>query len=135
MKNIFNQYRDAGLLFLRIGLGVSFLIHGFPKLLGGPEKWTALGGAMGLLGLDFAPLFWGLMAALSETLGGLLLMLGIFFRPACLFLALTMAVALNMHISKGDPFPVYSHALEDGIVFLALILIGPGKFILKSMKS
>ena len=135
MKNLFDQYRDLGLLFLRIGLGIAFLIHGVPKLMGGPEKWMALGGAVGLLGIKFAPAFWGLMAALSEAVGGALLMLGIFFRPACLFLAVTMAVAMNMHISKGDPFPVFSHALEDGIVFLSLILIGPGRFTLKNMKG
>jgi len=131
MNNLLNRYRDAGLFLLRLGLGISFLIHGFPKMLGGAEKWSALGGAMETLGITFFPAFWGFMAALSETLGGALLILGIYFRTACLFLAITMAIALQMHLSKGDPFAVYSHALEDGIVFLALLLIGPGKYVLK----
>ncbi len=132
MSDFFDRYKDWGLLFLRVGLGVAFLFHGVPKLLGGPEKWAGLGGAaMAPLGISFAPAAWGLMAALSESVGGLLLILGFFFRPACLLLAATMAVALNMHVSKGDPFNVYSHAMEDGIVFLALILIGPGRFVLK----
>ncbi len=131
MYSFLDRYRDAGLLLLRIGFGVAFMVHGIPKLMGGPEKWKALGGAMATLGVTFAPTLWGLCAALSETVGGLLLMLGLFFRPACIVLAFTMAVALNMHVSKGDPFRVYSHALEDGIVFLSLILIGPGKYALK----
>ncbi len=126
-----DRYRDAGLLLLRIGLGASFIAHGMPKLMGGPEKWKALGGAMASLGVTFAHTLWGLSAALSETVGGLLLMLGLFFRPAAILLAFTMAVALQMHVSKGDPFQVYSHALEAGIVFLSLILIGPGKYALK----
>ncbi len=131
MINFLYQYKDLGLLIMRIGLGISFLIHGVPKLMGGPEKWEALGGAMGALGISFAPVFWGFMAGLSEAAGGILLIIGLFFRPACLILAITMAVALNMHISKGDPFMVYSHALEDGIVFISLIFIGPGKYAAK----
>ncbi|MDX1763979.1 MAG: DoxX family protein [bacterium] len=132
MTDFFDRYRDWGILFLRIGLGIAFLFHGVPKLLGGPGAWAGLGSAaMAPLGISFAPAAWGLMAALSETVGGLLLILGLLFRPACLLLAITMMVALNMHVSKGDPFKVYSHAMEAGIVFLALTLIGPGRFVVK----
>ncbi len=132
MQNFLDRYKDLGLLLLRVGLGIAFLFHGVPKIMSGPEKWKALGGAMGMLGITFVPVFWGFMAALSEAAGGALLILGLFFRPACILLACTMAVALTMHIGKGDPFAVYSHSLEDGIVFLSLILIGPGKYVLKS---
>ena len=131
MQNFLDRYKDLGLLLLRVGLGIAFLFHGVPKIMSGPEKWKALGGAMGMLGITFVPVFWGFMAALSEAAGGALLILGLFFRPACILLACTMAVALTMHIGKGDPFAVYSHSLEDGIVFLSLILIGPGKYVLK----
>ncbi|NOY52258.1 MAG: DoxX family protein [Deltaproteobacteria bacterium] len=126
-----HRYRDGGVLFLRLGLGIAFLFHGIPKITGGPEKWAELGSAMGSMGITLYPVLWGFLAALSETVGGMLLILGLYFRTACLFLAMTMAVALQMHIRKGDPFAVYSHALEDGIVFLALLLIGPGKYVLK----
>ena len=47
---------DLGLLLLRIGIGAMFVAHGFPKLIGGPAKWTALGTATSHLGIDFAPL-------------------------------------------------------------------------------
>ena len=41
---------DVGLLIMRIGLGLCFVtLHGGPKLLAGPEKWTMIGGAMGNL--------------------------------------------------------------------------------------
>lgn len=33
-----DKYRDPGLLFLRIGIGVMFMIHGFPKLVAGPGQ-------------------------------------------------------------------------------------------------
>jgi putative oxidoreductase len=131
MFDFLKRYRDEGVFLLRLGLGISFLFHGIPKLMGGPQKWELVGGAMGAVGISAFPALWGLMAALSESCGGVLLILGIYFRTACLFLSVTMAVALNMHISKGDPFTVFSHPLEDGIVFLSLILIGPGKYVLR----
>ena len=30
------RYHDLGLLVLRVGLGVMFMLHGYPKLMGGP---------------------------------------------------------------------------------------------------
>lgn len=123
-----DKYRDLGLLILRIGIGIMFMGHGLPKLLAGPEKWTMLGQAMNALGIGFAPATWGFMAAAAEFFGGLLLVLGFFTRPACFFLLCTMVVASYMHISKGDSFVRYSHAVESGILFLSLFFIGPGRY-------
>ncbi len=125
---ILTQYRDIGLLVLRIGIGLAFMAHGWPKVRGGPEMWRMIGGAMGSLGITFWPEFWGIMAAVTEFGGGLLLLAGFLFRPACMALTFTMLVAVLFHVSRGDGFAGYSHALEAGIVFLSLILIGPGKY-------
>lgn len=123
-----SKYRDIGLLILRIGIGAMFLYHGAPKIFGGPEKWERVGMAMASVGINFFPILWGFMAAFSEFFGGICIILGLFFRPACILLTITMAVAASMHLSKGDGLGVASHAIEDGIVFLSLILIGPGKY-------
>ena len=123
-----NKYRDIGLLILRIGLGSMFLFHGAPKIFGGPEKWEKLGMVMGYLGIHFIPVFWGFMAGFSEFFGGLCIILGLFFRPACSLLVLTMTVAAVRHFSIGDGLGGASHAIEDGIVFLSLIFMGPGKY-------
>ena len=123
-----DKYRDVGLLILRVGIGVMFVFHGLPKLIAGPETWTLLGVGMKALGIGFAPTAWGFMAALSECGGGILLILGFFTRPACFFLLTTMIVATMMHIGKGDPFLKYSHAMESGILFFSLILIGLGRY-------
>ena len=72
-----DKHRDIGLLLLRVGIGIMFMFHGYPKLAGGSEGWTKLGGALSALGVNFAPTFMGLMAALSEFGGGLLLVLGL----------------------------------------------------------
>ena len=128
-----SKYRATGLLILRILIGISFLVHGVPKLMAGPDLWIKLGKTMQFVGVGAYPVFWGLMAALSESLGGFLLLIGFCFRPACLFLLITMAVATTMHFktTPGDFFEkwqVASHAIELGSVFLSLLLIGPGRF-------
>jgi putative oxidoreductase len=125
---------DLGLLVMRLGLGGLFIAHGQPKVWGGPDGWEKIGGAMAMFGLDFAPTFWGACAAFSEFLGGILLVLGLFFRPACAALAFTMLVALGFHLKMGHGFytehswAAASHCLA---AFLGLLLTGPGKFSVK----
>ncbi|MBI3088314.1 MAG: DoxX family protein [Candidatus Omnitrophica bacterium] len=123
-----DRYRDVGLLILRVGLGAMFLFHGWPKVSGGPERWAQVGGAVANVGITFAPAFWGFLAALSEFGGGLCLIAGFCTRLAALFMAGTMTVAATMHLCRGDGLAVASHAIEAGIVFLSLILIGPGRY-------
>ncbi len=130
-----DRHRDKGLLILRVGIGIMYMCHGFPKLTAGPEAWTKLGGALSAVGINFAPTFMGFMAAISEFGGGLLLVLGLFTRPACFFLLITMVVAMLMHIRSGDPFVKYSHALESAILFFSLLFIGPGKISLDEKLS
>ena len=116
-----NKHRHTGLLVLRIGIGLMFILHGAPKLFGGAEKWTQIGMAMASLGIGFMP-------AISEFFGGVCIILGIVFRPACILLTITMLVAAVSHLSRGDGLSGASHAIELGIVFLSLILIGAGKY-------
>ncbi|MFC3364596.1 DoxX family protein [Pedobacter fastidiosus] len=68
------------------------------------------------------------MAAATETFGGFLLIVGLFFRPACILLVFTMIIASLVHFAKGDGLQGASHAIEMGIVFFSLIFIGPGRY-------
>lgn len=117
-----------GLLVMRVGIGITIFLHGLPKLMGGPEAWEGLGGTMATFGITFAPTFWGFMAAFAEAIGGLLLAVGLFARPVAFLLIGTMVVAVGMHVSKGDGFSGYGHALDLLIVFAGLLLTGPGKY-------
>lgn len=119
---------QLGWLLLRVGIGISIFLHGFPKLTGGTEMWTAIGGSMGIFGINFAPTFWGFLAAVAESIGGLLFALGLFFRPAAIMLTGTMIVALATHLAAGDDFMRFGHALDLLIVFASAILIGAGKY-------
>ena len=88
---------------------------------------------MGNLGIHFAPAFWGFMAAFSEGIGGLLLIVGLLVRPAAAMLVFTMFVAALMHMNlppenSASGLKGAKYAIEMGIVFLALVFTGAGRF-------
>jgi putative oxidoreductase len=118
---------NLGLLLLRLGAGLGMAVfHGWGKITGGTGAWAEVGGATALIGLDFAPAFWGFLAAFAEFAGGLLVAAGLLFRPALFLLICTMGMAATMHIMTGNGSP--ETALIYGLVFLVLFVIGPGSY-------
>jgi putative oxidoreductase len=88
-----------------------------------------LGQVMKYLGITFAPVVWGFLAAMSEFFGGLGLVVGGLFRYAAFFLVCTMLVATIQHFARGDGYAGGAfHSVEMGIVCLSLFLMGPGKY-------
>jgi putative oxidoreductase len=136
IKNFLSKYSDAGILFIRIGIGFSFIfVHGWGKISGGPAMWEKIGSAMGNYGLSFAPTFWGFMASASEFGGGILILLGLFTRPASAFMAFTMLTAFMMHTSKLDPWNKAIYPMEMFAVFMGLLFIGAGKYSIDALIS
>lgn len=123
-----SKFRDFGLLLLRAAVGLYLALgHGWGKIAGGPEQWAGLGGTMEIFGLGFAPTLWGFMAAFAEFFAALLVVIGLFTRPAALLVVVNMGVAATAHMTgaiDGSP----EMALLYGIVFLSLVFIGPGKY-------
>jgi putative oxidoreductase len=121
---------DIGLLVLRLVLGGIFIGHGSQKLFGsfGGSGLKATTGGMEKMG--FRPgWFWGLMAALTEFGGGVLLLFGFLSPLGALGIIAAMSVAIiKVHWSKGFwnmkggiEFPLINLAAA-----LALGLTGPG---------
>ncbi len=134
MKQILHRYSlDAGLLILRIGIGLQLFLHGLPKITN-PEKWGKLGSKMPVLNFESLQPFWGFMAAFAESGGGLLIALGLFFRPSNFLAAFTMLVAALYHWSEPDAtYMSSSNAVELMIVSLGLFFTGPGKYSLDAV--
>ncbi|HUV38983.1 MAG TPA: DoxX family protein [Planctomycetota bacterium] len=121
------RLRDVGLLLLRFGLGGMFVVaFGWAKIKGGPKTWHGLGQAMGVLGITFWPTLWGFCAAVAEFFGGICVITGLLFRPACVLITFTMLVAAISQSSLAKA----QNAIEFGIVTFALLLIGPGSWAL-----
>lgn len=127
-KFLFNAnagYMNAGLLLLRLALGISVIwFHGFSKI-SNPDNWTNIGSNLSVIGINFAPKFWGFMAAFAEFFGSVFLILGLFSRLSCLLLAFTMFIAFYSNYAEGN---INAYPLDLMIVFLCLLIIGPGRF-------
>src|SRR5688572_17463705 len=81
---------DIVLLLTRLAIGYVFVVIGWGKIQN-PTDW--------MQGLSFAPL-WQVLAAVAEFAGGLALILGLFTRLGSLGIAITMVVAIVVHIAS-----------------------------------
>jgi uncharacterized membrane protein YphA (DoxX/SURF4 family) len=95
LENIFSPYSDWGLLILRLAAGIIFLVHGWPKLNpNSPMKGPAgFGGFLKQMGVPL-PIFFGWVVALLETVGAVLLILGLGTRILAVLFAIDMLVAI-----------------------------------------
>lgn len=114
---------DLGLLIFRLFVGLSMAFaHGLGKI---PPSDKFLSGVEAL-GFPL-PIVFAWAAGLSEFIGGLLIALGLWTRPASLFLGFTMLVAaFGRH--GADPFGVKELSLFYFFACVLLIFAGAGKF-------
>ncbi len=114
---------------IRLALGAIFLAHGLQKVLGsfgGPGLTTFTSYPAPYSFMRPAGLWMG-VAAFSELIGGVLIILGLLTRPAAFFLGFTMAVAIaGVHwpiffAPKGFEYPLILLAC-----CLALLISGGG---------
>jgi putative oxidoreductase len=116
---------DAGLLILRVAIGLMMIHHGQDKL-GNPQAFADT--YVAPLHLPF-PLVLAWVAGLSEVVGSWLLILGLLTPLGALAIAGTMSVAAYHHILTAG---LNIYVLELVVLYLggslALLLLGPGRF-------
>jgi putative oxidoreductase len=125
-----DRYRDYGPLVLRLALGVVMMGHGAQKLFGA----FGGGGLSGTAGffdqIGIAPgIFWATVVAVVETVGGLLVFIGLLTRAAAALIAITMFVAMVwVHLPNG--FFLANRGIEFTLVLFsmaaALVVTGAG---------
>ena len=132
---------QAYILFaLRVGLGILFILHGYPKLTH-LKIWSD---ALKM------PIFLCFLSALSMFLGGFCLIAGFLTPLACIALLCSMAFALVLEITQGLPFvapdpylipkgeyegangkgepPSQEKAFVFNLMLIVLLVFGPGIF-------
>lgn len=124
---------DAGLLLLRLVLGVIFIAHGLQKILVDTIPGVAAGfGGMGIPAPEVA----AAVVAGVEVVGGVLLIVGLGTRVFAVLLTVDMAVALVLvHLSAGF-FAAdggYEYVLLLAVASLALALTGPGRIAIDAL--
>lgn len=113
---------SVGLLLLRVGIGGLMLVHGVAKLLGFNEMSETFLDPIGL-GSKLS-----LVMAIGAEVGcSLLLIVGAATRLAAIPLAITMLVALFL-VHGADPWKVKELAAVFLLVYVSLLLTGPGRF-------
>ena len=120
------RYQSQLLGILRIVAGLLFLAHGVVKLFGFPPD--AQPGQVELMSLLGA-------AGIIEVVGGTLIMIGLFTRPAAFIASGQMAVAYWMMHAPASPYPVNNGgdaAILFCFLFLYLVAAGPGAFSVES---
>lgn len=129
----FNRMHYLGPLFLRIGVGSVFAVHGWQKFDGGVSNFAKF-----LAGLDVpAPEIVAWLQTIAEGVGGLLLILGLLTRYVTLPLIATMIGAILLvkvdvgFVVSGKAGAELDVALLAGL--LCLLFIGPGRLSLDSM--
>lgn len=117
-----DSLQPLGLLVLRFALGVIFFTHGYPKLMKPNIEMQHMFVQHGL------PSQFVYVAGVIEVFGGLLLMLGLFARPAALLLTLEMGVVIwKLHSSGGIlAVHLYEFPLALGAGCIALATVGAG---------
>jgi putative oxidoreductase len=137
LGNLYSKFEPYVLPLLRAGLGIILLAHGCQKLFG-------MFGGMGLNAnaalfqrLGYSPgMFWGTLVGCTETIGGILLVLGLFTRPAALSIVIFMIFSIHFTSAKG--FFWSNGGMEYSILILLVALVfvvrGGGEYSLdKSM--
>lgn len=120
---------DVALLFIRIGIGVVFIVAGWGKL-------TGIEGVQGFFGDIGIPLA-GLMAwvvAIIEFFGGIMVLTGLYSRIPALLLGIIMIVAIfTVKMDQG-----FGEMRVDLLLLLmnaAIFSSGSGKYSIDSMLS
>jgi len=113
--------------FVRIVIGVMFLMHVSGKLTAGP---AAVAGNLAKIGLQPA-ILWAYVLIFFESVGGACLILGLFTRFFAAALAIEMLVALLLvHLSKGYAASTggYEYVLLIGAACFLIAIRGGGPY-------
>jgi len=122
---------SLALLIGRGFIGACFVVHALGKLgLVGSGNMQGFVAWLEELGVPYAPVQ-ARIAMLSELVGGSLLALGLFTRPACVLLIATMIVATRLghrdagYLITNDP-PGGEYTINLAVVCGMFLLFGPG---------
>src|SRR5258708_861330 len=127
---------DFGKLILRLGVAVLLGFHGFSKLKNG------IGWMAGPLHAHHLPMFVGYGVYVAEVIAPVLLILGIFTRPAALVIVFDLLMALFL-VVQANAFKLQPQggALGAEVQFLyifsalAIAFLGSGRFALSKGKG
>jgi len=121
------KYADFGLLLLRVSVGILFILYTAPALMGGPSAWAHFGAGARNWGIHSHFQIWGFVIALLGCVGGVLIIFGLFFRPAVLLL-LVLGIGHAIGVRHGSGWRTALPSIEMCFVLAGILFVGPGKY-------
>ena len=121
------KYREFGLLLMRLSLGLLFILYLAPVLIGGGSAWAHFGAGARVFGIHSHYQLWGFLGALAGSVGGVLMIFGLFFRLGVL-LVLLLAVIHAVALTKASGFRIALPSIELCFVLAGILFVGPGKY-------
>jgi putative oxidoreductase len=129
MGNQSAKVLDWAVVILRLGIGATFIMNGYPKLFpSGPGEFAGLLQNLGFPG----PVFFAYVVSILEFFGGIAMILGLFVRYVGALMVIEMVVtSARVKMPRGVSF-VFSKGTGWELDFLllvialALVLLGAG---------
>lgn len=128
LNGALSKWAPHMLSILRIVAGLLFLQHGLMKLVGFPIEPRNYPGLFSL--------YW--WAGAIEIVGGILLIIGLFTRPAAFIMSGEMAFAYFMSHAPRSLYPIDNNgeaAILFCFVFLYIVFAGPGLWSLDEKRA
>jgi putative oxidoreductase len=130
MSKSLNNLQPWGAFLMRLVLGVAMMYHGYSKVVpaGGFHRgntFSALDHYAHFVSSLGLPYWLGYISALTEFLGGLMIVLGLLTRFAAFLITCNMLVALMM-VNRHHGYSGSEYSLALFVIALMLFLYGAG---------
>jgi putative oxidoreductase len=129
MSNSLNSLQPWGAFLLRLVLGVAMVSHGYGKVIPASgfhgNTFAALNHHSHFVASLGLPYWLGYVSALTEFVGGLLIVLGLFTRFAAFMIACDMLVAILL-VTRRHGYSGSEYALSLFALAVMLLFIGAG---------
>lgn len=114
LQSLYSAIAPFTVLYMRVIAGIAFMAHGWPKI------QNPMGAAGMVEGLGFYPgWFFSPALSITEFVGGLLLLLGLFTRPAAAATSFVLLVTVYFHwIAKAEGYA----GAELSLIWLGITL-------------
>jgi putative oxidoreductase len=132
MLDFLGRYVPWGPDLLRLGAGITFVVHGYPKLFSTEPGPKGFSGYLQSLGIK-PSLPWAYVVGISEFVGGVCLLLGFVTRLAALVLAIEfLVIILRVKWNKGFLLSKGGWEWDWALLtmLVSLLLTGPGRLAL-----
>lgn len=124
---------NFGKLFIRIFLGIYFVVIGVHFFVSGHDALIVLGTILKILGITFSPIFFGWVLASMHIICGMTILIGFLFRISCFLLgSVTLLEAIIALYTDKNFINGVAHIFLLSMILFGMMFVGGGRFSAKN---